>query len=58
MRGKDEKYSSKNKKENRISDFRLLTTKKEKPRFFLLCQQFLAYPFNFAHQQNVGKCAK
>ncbi|WP_330982557.1 MULTISPECIES: hypothetical protein [Enterobacterales] len=26
-------------KENQFIDFRLLTTKKEKPRFFLLCQQ-------------------
>jgi len=26
-------------KENQIIDFRQITTKKEKPRFFLLCQQ-------------------
>ncbi|WP_330982743.1 MULTISPECIES: hypothetical protein [Enterobacterales] len=26
-------------KENQFIDFRQLTTKKEKPRFFLLCQQ-------------------
>ncbi|EPF12929.1 hypothetical protein HMPREF0201_04532 [Cedecea davisae DSM 4568] len=26
-------------KENQFIDFRLLTTKKEKPRFFLLCQK-------------------
>ncbi|WP_330982107.1 MULTISPECIES: hypothetical protein [Enterobacterales] len=26
-------------KENQFIDFRLLTTKKEKPRFFLLCLQ-------------------
>jgi len=25
--------------ENQFIDFRLLTTKKEKPRFFLLCQR-------------------
>jgi len=25
--------------ENQFIDFRLITTKKEKPRFFLLCQQ-------------------
>jgi hypothetical protein len=27
-------------KENQLVDFRLITTKKKKPRFFLLCQQF------------------
>ncbi|WP_330984551.1 MULTISPECIES: hypothetical protein [Enterobacterales] len=33
------RYHPINNKENQFIDFRLLTTKKEKPRFFLLCQQ-------------------